>query len=89
MQTLKDTPHQTIKANAAALDRLATWYAETGAAEALEAGRTNGNEAIAHHAASIRYMSEARELQAKAENLRVYLTLRTAEAQSPAIDRKV
>ena len=88
MQTLNSTPHQTIQANAKKLHDLATWYAETSAAHALEAGRTTQAASDAHKTTHNLMSSRAIQLEQMAGSLDSYLAERSNKEKSPAIDKK-
>lgn len=87
MPTLRETSPQTVKAMAAALDRVATWYAETAAAESIASGKSDDGQSLDHQGIASMYINEARDLTTKAERLRKHLERRRAEELTPAIDR--
>lgn len=88
MQTFKQTSYQTLEANARKLEDLALFYATTGAAEAMEAGRTPPQEAQAHRDAGSIALAVAERLTKDARGLRTYLTSRREEDSRPAILKK-
>ena len=88
MQTLKNTPYQTLQANTKKLAELAAWYATTAAAETLEAGRqTEQAKAQAHTNAATDLSTGARRLQTMACDLERYLEARRSEEVRPAIEK--
>ena len=90
MQTVKATPYQTIQANARKLRELANWYAETAAAEHLEAGRQTRTDAAQFHTMSAQQLGQdATRLMNLAGAMDRILENRAKEATKPAIERKM
>lgn len=90
MQTIKLTPYQTIQANARKLRELAKWYAETAAAEHLEAGRQTNTGAAQFHTTSAQQLGQdATRLESLAGAMDRILECRNKEAAKPAIEKTI
>lgn len=86
MQTVKNTPYQTIQANARKLRELASWYAETAAAEHLEAGRQTRTDAAQFHTTSAQQLGQdATRLMSLAGAMDRILENRRKEENRPAV----
>ena len=88
MHPMKKQPYQTIEAITRKHQELADYYAETAAAEALEAGKVEGvGNMMAHQQAAAGFLKEATEQTRRAEGLKTFLSQRRAEAQAPSIEK--
>lgn len=87
MQTIKNTPHQTLQSNARKLRELAQWYAETAAAEHLEAGRQQRTDRAQFHTTSANQLGQdATRLESLAGAMDRVLENRRAEQNRPSVE---
>jgi hypothetical protein len=84
MNALDKTPYQTITANARKLHDLATWYAETSAAEHITHGQSQN---AGHKANAIMFGDLASQLEKMGTNLDDYLAARRGEEAAPSIEK--